>query len=95
MQYLTEMSFVKIEFFNFHAGHNYVHVLMFCHPISSHLTRPLPITMATDTPSQDESAGSLSTGSGLDLDDGEEGLGAELQDDDDDDNAQLGSDEDF
>ena len=51
--------------------------------------------MATDTPSQDESAGSLSTGSGLDLDDGEEGLGAELQDDDDDDNAQLGSDEDF
>ena len=48
-----------------------------------------------DTPPQDESAGSLSTGSGLDLDDGEEeeGLGAELQDDDD--NAPLGSDEDF
>ena len=42
--------------------------------------------------SQDESAGSLSTGSGLDLDDGEEGLGAELQDDD---NAPLGSDDDF
>ena len=41
---------------------------------------------------QDESAGSLSTGSGLDLDEGEEGLGADLQDDD---NAQLGSDDDF
>ena len=50
--------------------------------------------MVMDTPPQDESAGSLSTGSGLDLDEGEEeGLGAELQDDDD--NAPLGSDEDF
>ena len=59
------------------------------------LPSPLLVAMAMlDTHPQDESAGSLSTGSGLDLDDGEEeeGLGAELQDDD---NAPLGSDEDF
>ena len=43
---------------------------------------------------QDESAGSLSTGSGLDLDEGEEegALGADLQDDE---NLQPGSDDDF
>ena len=41
---------------------------------------------------QDESAGSLSTGSGIDLDEGEEAMGADLQDDD---NAKLGSDDDF
>lgn len=42
---------------------------------------------------QDESAGSLSTGSGLELDEGEEVLGSEeLREDD---NVQLGSDDDF
>jgi hypothetical protein len=44
---------------------------------------------------QDESGGSLSTGSGLDLDEGEEGeeaLGADLRDDD---HLQPGSDDDF
>ena len=41
---------------------------------------------------QDESAGSLSTGSGLELDEGEEVLGEELREDD---NVQLGSDDDF
>ena len=47
------------------------------------------VAMATP---QDESAGSLSTGSGLELDEGEEVLGEELREDD---NVQLGSDDDF